>query len=224
MLFLSGCAQPYHLRIDALSRSPAPEGAAETVPYLLTSADPAMDPADLQFAHASGLIERALAANGYHRVTTPSLAAMEVELSLALSDPQQVSRNTSKPIYVYQHGYSRIDRVPVRNDKGQIVDVMRVRTWVPGRNEFAGFVDQSRQITVYEKKLTLSARPIRSNGERGPEDWRLEVLLQDPSTDLRGALPYLAAGAMAYVDRETDGQVVVPLTDDDESVVYIRGM
>ena len=217
-LFFAGCAQTVPVRVDALSRDPAPGGNPTTVPYVLVSGDPAVANDDLLFLDAARHVEEALATRGFTRVSRPNLAAQEIAMTISRSEPLQVSENFSRPVYARTLGYPYYRSVPVLDPSGKVVRLVAVRGWRYGRREFAGFVNESRQVTVYEKGLNLSARPIRSDGTRGAEVWQLDALLQDESTDLRAALPFLAAAVSAYAGDQTDGEIVLPLTEEDLSL------
>ncbi len=225
VLLLSACAvtPTRTFKVDALKdpdRVPtAPPG--ESIAYYIEPAYELEEGETLRFREAAGYVETALAGAGYHRTRDRSRAQVLLRMDAVISDPVSESRVYSEPIYVRRWGYSRTVRIPVRNDEGKIVGYRYSTIYEPPRTEFAGWTDRTRQTTVYEKALDLTAYEMR-DGERGPELWTLRVSSVDESSDLRGYLPLLVAAAMPYVGGQTPGEVRVRMRDDHENVKFVR--
>ncbi|MCC5841058.1 MAG: hypothetical protein JJT96_13155 [Opitutales bacterium] len=221
-LFLMGCATSHILTVDALRDDRyIPPRSSEPTLYYLTSADSMEQRETLRFREAAGFVETALAARGYARTQDRMRAQVIIEMDATLSDPQSQTQNFSEPIYVRRWGYSRVLRVPIVNERGQVTGFTYTRIIEPPRTELAGWVDRERRITVFEKALSLSAFEARS-GERGAELWTIRVAKVDDSNDLRAALPHLAAGAYPFIGEQTEGKVTVRIRENDENLAFIR--
>jgi hypothetical protein len=221
-LFIGGCTTSHLLTVDALRDDRyIPPGSSEPTLYYLTSAETMERGETLRFREAAGFVETALAARGYARTQDRARAQVIIKMDATLSDPVRQTQNFSEPIYVRRWGYSRVLRVPVVNESGQVTGFTYTRVFQPPRTELAGWVDRQRSITVFEKSLSLSAFESRS-GERGAELWTVRVAKVDDSNDLRAALPHLAAGAYPFIGEQTEGQVTVRLRENDENLAFIR--
>lgn len=217
-LFLSGCATKYEVRVDALS---AGSGSGAGEGYQLASATAGVTESDLFFKEIAGRLEPVLASRGFNRAE-PGNAAIRIAVDAHLSEPLVETRSYAEPIYVEQPGYSRVYRIPVVNNEGKVVRYEYGRYYEPGRTLLSGWVDRSEQVTVYDKVLRLSARPILEDGKLGEEMWTITSALRDRSTDYRAALPYLLAAARDHIGLRTDGEVKVILEADSPEVQAIR--
>jgi hypothetical protein len=139
---------------------------------------------------------------------------LQIAVDAYLSEPMVETETYSEPIYAYSGGYYRSYRVPVVNEDGKVVRYHYGGYWEPSRMHHGGWVDHNRQVTVFDKVLRLSARPVLESGELGEEEWTIKVSLRDRSTDFRYALPVLLMAADPYIGNQTDTQEIVLIKED----------
>lgn len=221
ILFFAGCAQTYHVRVDALRDAGFDDARlADLTYYLQRGRQPDATP-DLRFQESARLLEHTLGSKGMRRAESIDEADLLVRLDTGVSHPLTATETRSDPVYFRTSGYSRVVRTPVYGPDGKVVRYVSSRVWIPPTTEFAGYVERDRNVTVYDKSLTLSAWSQR-DGEPENELWTLSAMVRDQSSDLRGYLPYLLAAALPYIGTTTEGEVIVRLKEADESVEWIR--
>lgn len=213
LLFMSGCAQTYRFKVDALA---APV-AGETRTFAIETPRGGEGGSQLRYREAADYVERALIARGWQEAEADA-ANLLVQLEASVSNPLTETEVRSEPVYFETWGRSRYIRTPVFNEDGKVVRYVGSYVWSPPRTYFAGYNDYARNYTVYEKTLTITA--VTQEGE---EAWTVTVATIDESSDLRSYIPLLAAAALPYVGETTDGAVMVRLKADDEKVQYLRG-
>lgn len=215
--FLTGCTPSYQITVDALSDpsfNPAPGTTYRVLPA-------EGGPEGLRFAETARYVSTLLDESGYLQALPGATPDIEVQVSSDVSEPQVISRKDYEPVYARSSGYSRLVRYPVYKG-GQLVGYRTSRVYYPPDTSFAGWVRNDRQVTVYEKRLRLSAQHGQDHPEAGEEVWTLSVSTLSPSSDLRGTLPFLAAAALPYVGAETPGEIVVDIREDDQTVRVLR--
>jgi hypothetical protein len=209
----SGCASNYSVRVDALSTGQL-KGFGENSTYVLTSGHEGVKENDLFFKSVARHLQPVLEGRGYQPAEDPATADIQIIVDAFMSEPLVETERYSEPIYVYSGGYYQSYRVPVVNKNGKVVRYHYASYWEPSRMHHGGWVDQQRQVTVYDKILRLSARPFLGSGELGDEEWTIKVALRDRSTDYRSALPVLLMAADPYIGEQTDTQEVVIIPED----------
>lgn len=212
-LFGAGCAQTYYFKVDALADPSARSGQT----FALESGFADKPGATLRFRETADFVDRALRARGY-QPTDVEAADLIITVQANLSGPLSDTEVRSSPVYYRTWGQSQIIRTPVRDANGQ-VRYVATRIYLPPETRFAGYRETERSIIVYEKSLDLTART-----PDGVEVWTVSVRTVDRDSDLRAAIPYLAAAAMPYLGEVTEGAVVVKVDEGDETVSYLRGM
>lgn len=214
---ITGCVSTQEVRVDALSTG---EGRGGT--YLLASSTPGVEEGDLFFKEISRFIEPALANKRLYPAKDPNAADYLIEVNAHLSDPMTESESYSEPIYMETRGHYRAVRVPVVNSEGQIVRYSYSGYYMPGRIYNAGWIDNERQITVYDKVLELSARKILGDDQYSDEIWAVSISMRSESTDYRAALPYMLVAADPYIGTRTEGEEIVKIKLDSEEVQAYR--
>jgi hypothetical protein len=229
LVLLAGCNNTYDFKVDAmhnpeLAEAEVPDEDGELKSYALVSTDPVLQPGDLRFEEFAQYVETALAGRGYYRTNDPATADLIITFEASLSDPTTEYRPYSVPVYEYVPGQIVSEQVPVYNSKGQIVGYQVVQRRLPPEKQIAGFETHYRPITVYEKRLIISARAnsASEDTEIAPEVWNLVVSNRDESADLRSYVPYMAAAAMPHLGGATDGEVEVKVKETDDSVAFIK--
>ncbi len=209
---LSGCAQTYRFKVDAL----AAPSAGERTAFAIETPEGAGS--QLRYLEAARYVERALVARGWQLQEDAAAADIIVSLRANLSEPLNETQRRSEPVYYETWGRSRYIRTPVFNENGKLIRYVGSYVWIPPRTYFAGYQDYSYNTIVYEKELELIARD-----REGEEVWTVAVATIDDSADLRSYIPLLAAAALPYLGETTDGAVMVKVREDDEKVKFLRG-
>jgi hypothetical protein len=213
LLAFSGCATRYTVRVDALSA--APDGTRLAGQAFVLGSDLAdVEESELFYKEVAAQVRRVLADTGLQAADPGAVADLRIGIKAHLSEPLVETRSYSEPIYAQTRGYAHTVRIPVLSSDGKVVRYAYRQYWSPPRTEFAGYIDRDQQVTVYEKILVLSARPLLADGGLGDEVWHIRVSLRSQSTDYRSALPYLLAAARPYIGTRTDGEIEIVLKED----------
>jgi hypothetical protein len=220
-LIASGCAQTYYLKVDALKDPGFDANEVGATSYFIEPSRGSEAPQSLRFQESARLLEHTLGAKGVQRVQNREDADLIIEFGLSISNPMTATETRHEPVYYRSHGYVTHVQTPVYGSDGKVVRYVSTRVYIPPREEFAGYRERYRHITVYEKKLSISAN-IFSDGKIQDEVWTVSVTARDQESDLRGYLPYLLAAALPYIGSRTDGEVFVSLKEGDESVQWVR--
>jgi hypothetical protein len=213
VLLFPGCTTHHRVRVDALSTGEV-RGFGSESSYVLASGHEGVKESDLLFKNVARHLNPVLEGRGYRLADDAESADLQIVVDAYMSEPLVETERYSEPVYVYSGGYYQSYRVPVVNDKGKVVRYHYASYWEPSRMHHGGWVDQNRQITVYDKILRLSARPFLESGKLGDEEWTIIVALRDSSTDYRAALPILLMAADPYIGEQTDTQEVVVIRAD----------
>ncbi|MEX0322136.1 MAG: hypothetical protein AB3N63_08260 [Puniceicoccaceae bacterium] len=217
VLFLSGCATRYPVRVDALSAGGS-QSLGRGATYELVSDTPGVEESELFFKEVARALEPVLRNKGYSPAAEGSLPDFQIAVDAHLSEPITESQTYSEPVYSEFGGYMRSVRVPVVNAEGKVVRYAVSSYYVPRRSYHAGWVDQNRQYTVYDKILRLSARKILDEKTLSDEIWAITIQMRTESTDYRSALPYMLVAAGPYIGGHTDGEEVITITEDDDDL------
>lgn len=221
LLFMAGCAQTYHLRVDALKDPGFDSIDAGVTTYFLERFRERDAPQDLRFQEAARLMEHTLTSKGLQRVHNRDQADLLIGFETSISSPTTATETHSEPVYYRSRGYYSSIRTPVYGADGKVVSFVNTRVYMPPQTEMAGFRDRSRHVTVYEKKLLISAWNY-VDGARQDELWTVSVAARDQESNLRGYLPYLLSAALPYIGERTDGEVYISLKENDDSVEWVR--
>lgn len=215
-----GCTTPHRVRVDALAAD-----ARHSQPgtrYVLRSGLDGMPETDLFFREVASQLSIAMQQRGFVRVEDGAPFDIEVFLQPFLSQPLTEAQTRTDPIFVETRGYTQVISVPVVNSAGQVVSYVHRTIYSPPRTEWAGNVNRTEQVTVYDKVLRLSARLPAAEAARGVEVWSLSVALRNRSTDYRGFLPYLLTAAAPHIGKRTEGEIIVEIPPDDPAVSAFR--
>lgn len=221
VLFLSGCATRYQVRLDALSARDSRLAAAGQT-YTLVDRSPGSEDNELFFGEVARHLHPVLEKAGYEPAPEGGTADLRIAVKAYLSEPLVETRSFSEPIYYDYPGRSYLIRIPVVDKDGKFMHYSYSRYWSPPRTRIAGYVDRDRQMTVYDKILKLSARETGPDGGTGDEVWSLSVALRSESTDYRAALPIMLVAAEPYIGRRTEGEETVVIREDSPELEAYR--
>lgn len=219
-ILLSGCATQYPVRVDALSASTGGEPFRGDR-YQLINENPG-EGGELFFKELERHLRPVLREAGFVEAGEAGRLDQVIAVKAYLSEPLVETRTSAEPIYARTPGHTQVVRIPIVNDKGQVVSYSYSSYWTPGRTEFAGYVNRDQQVTVYDKILELSGREALADGGSGEELWTVKVALRSQSTDYRSALPYMLVVAQPYVGKRTEGEERVLIAENDDAVEAYR--
>ncbi len=213
LLLLTGCVTSHNVRVDALSTGDARGGT-----YVLASATEGVEEGDLFFKEVARFLKPVFANQRLYPAKEGERADLLIEVNSYMSDPMTESEPYSEPIYVQSRGHYRTIRVPVLDSEGRVVRYNYSGYWTYPTTHMAGWVDNERQVTVYDKVLGLSARRILGDDQYSDEVWAVTISMRGESTDYRAALPYMLVAAGPYIGGRTEGEEVVRIREDSEEV------
>ncbi len=220
-LLFSGCATSHWVRVDALSEQPGRTGSGQT--YQLASAMEGVKESDLFFKELARFLKPVMANQRFYPVEEGQQADLLIEVDAHISEPMTETESYTEPVYYETGGYYRTVRVPVVDKDGKVVRFAYNSYWRPSRISVGGWVDNNRQVTVYDKILRLSAKEILNDGTYSDEVWAITISLRDESTDYRASLVYMLVAANDYIGKRTEGEEVVIVSEDAEEVSAFRG-
>jgi hypothetical protein len=221
VLILSGCTTRYPVRVDALSAG-GTQSLGRGATYVLVSETPGVEESDLFFKEVGRALQPVLRNKGFVPAGEGEVADFQIAVDAHLSEPIVESQTYSEPIYTERGGYYSYIRVPVLNSDGQVVRYAVSNYYVPRRTFHAGWIDQNRQYTVYDKVLRLSARAIIDEDSLSDEVWAITIQMRTESTDYRSALPYMLVAAEPYIGGHTDGEEVITIQEDNPDLETFR--
>ena len=216
---LGGCASRAEVKVNSL---PKPK-AEDAISYRIHNANPAIDANSFQSKEAVGFVSSALSGKGMYEAPPGAPAALVVDLDYGISPPQRRYQTVQEPIYGNVPGES----TPVGRTVGTDINgPINQTVWVQGPSTYGviGSRDVLVALDIYEKHLRLSAREnkVAEGGKPVPEVWTVEVISEGEGSDLRQALPILAAVAIDSVGKDSHGQKIIRRKDTDKPVVYVK--
>jgi hypothetical protein len=216
-----GCASSpaYPVKVDAMSKPAAV--AAQS--FKLKSKDPRLGDESLRYREAADMVKTALSGKGLYEAPTEAAADMIVELDFGMEAPRTKVETVSTPLYAQLGGGVRYDAVPVMDARGN-TSYRTVAVSEPPRTELVGYDDMQRQVMIYEKYLTITARENKPATEGRPpaELWSIHASAEDESKDLRKYLPMMAAATVDYIGQDSSTQKTVKVRADGPGVGFIR--
>lgn len=219
-ILLGACQTTHRIEVDALSR---PELAANTS-YKLVVTNPEIDTGSLRHREAVGYIKKALAAKGLYEAPDPAKADMAVTVDYGMSPPKSRIEEISHAEYKLMPGALRTVVVRVGTTAAGQPIYQTVVVQDPAQYVYAGDRIQQISVVTYEKHLSLSARENQPDLDGGPpkEVWSVDLRSEGSSHDLRKSVPVLAAAAIDYIGKETNGAQTIKLKEDDGAVEFVK--
>lgn len=207
-LLAGGCATTYQVAVSALAAPGLADGGRS---YVFVSGSPSnRNTDDLQTQEVLGYVRQALSPRGFQLAGQPDAAQLNIFVDYGIGNPVTHVYTFATPVYAEFGG--RIIRQTRTTKDAQGNSVTTAQTVVvPGRYERVGSDVTVGSVTTYRKYLRLSAR-LRQPGapaESGQEAWTITALMDDPQTDLRAALPLLAAAITPYAGQNTHQAILL---------------
>ncbi len=228
-VLLAGCAHSttYQVKVDAISKSSQPIGAAtassDLQSYKIKNKNPAVEEENLRYKEATEFVRTALSAKGLYESPTEDRADMIVEVDYGLGNPRTRIETVTVPVYAQTGGGVKYEQVPVVDTRGN-QSLRTVAVYQPPRTELVGFDEVPRQVTVYEKYLHLSAIENKPSTEGRPpaQVWSVSAKAEDESKDLRKFLPILASATADYIGKDSTKEKTVKVRDPSQLTDFIR--
>ena len=225
LLLLGGCAATsYRVQVDAVGQLPA-AGAKPAESFRIQTRNAAIDQTGLRHREVTQQIKTVLSSRGLYEAPASVEPDMIVELDYELGPLHAAKETTHLPVFDRAGNRLPDDITPAAEqdadpeERGGPVGEDRV--------DLIGYSGDDRTIFVREKRLTIHGVENRAPSERAPaaDLWRVEVCIEDESSDLRACLPILASTAMDHLGRTTEGTETIIVSADDRAVAFVkRGM
>lgn len=219
-LLLSGCVNSTEVKIDSLAKPKA----EEAISYKIHNTNPQISGDSLRNKEAVGFVRTALSGKGMYETTDASRADLVLDVDYGVGPPQLRRETVSEPVYITLPGEVRTERVQVGTDRNGNPIYQTVTYQDPPRTELAGYRDYVITTVVYEKFLRMSAKENKPGQEGRPstEVWTVDVTSEGQSKDIRKTLPILAAASIDYVGKDSHGQKVIRLKDNDKDIAFVK--
>jgi hypothetical protein len=199
---LMGCST-YHAKVEAVSRAPS----SELTSFRIRSRDPSVQEDSLRFKETAERVRTALSAHGLWEAPNANSADMVIDIDYGVGEPRTTYERTSVPSITLPAG-----RTPAS----------------PGsRSPTSGVVEfhtEEVPVVVRDKYLTVTCRENKpaAEGRLAPDLWRVNVRIEDKSSDLRDYLPVLASTVMERLGQSTEGEIVAHVRKSDDAVDFVR--
>ncbi|MDO8539616.1 MAG: hypothetical protein Q7S40_04185 [Opitutaceae bacterium] len=205
-LFAGGCTSVYKVRVEAMARPNSVSPGRASYRIEDQSAVPAAGV--LRHQEIANQIRTALSAQGLYEAPDAQAADMVVEISYGIGPPH--AQRTVYEELAFGRPMTAAER---RGPPPEGV-----------AREMMGYTALAETIVLREKHLSICARENHAQAEEKPAEdlWRVDVMIEDESDDLRGHLPVLASAAMDHIGRTTNGATAVTLRSDDDAIRFIR--
>jgi hypothetical protein len=217
---ISGCVNSTEVKIDSLAKPKA----EEAISYKIHHTNPQVSEDSLRNKEAVGFVRTALSGKGMYETTDASRADLVLDVDYGVGPPQTRRETVSEPVYITLPGEVRTERVQVGTDRNGNPIYQTVTYQDPPRTELAGYRDYVITTVVYEKYLRMSARENKPavEGQPAAEVWTVDVTSEGQSKDIRKTLPVLAAASIDYVGKDSHGQKVIHLKDNDKDIAFVK--
>lgn len=214
LLLLPGCATTYDIKVDSISESNTPVAG---IKYVLSSGMNDIQEGDLYFREYSAQFHRILHAKGYVEAAARADASIEVKLSYGTSSGHNELYSYLRPLY-HVSGGENITYKEIRTDPAGLKTETVNTVYVPLRTQVIGYTTELSSQTLYMHYVLLEAGVLVNGEATGKQAWKTVIRLVDPSNDLRGLIPYMAAAAAPYIASNTGTMKSVELKPDDPRV------
>lgn len=220
---LAGCAgSPVgrDVRIEARR-----EGGTKTyTSYRLRNANAASEADSLRYQEVSNFVRTALSGRGLHEAPNDASADLIIDVDFGAIAPGTREEVVRLPIYRTMRGLIGTSAVVAGIGSRGEDQVIRHRHRDPDRRVLVGHQEVIITNTHHERflKLTAHASGTDADGHKPAEFWSVEVRTKGNDEDLREDLPLLAAAALAHVDRDTRGRMIVQISEDDPDIEFVK--
>jgi hypothetical protein len=218
-LLSTGCTRTYSVKVDAI-HNPSVVGGHS---YKIVPRQQGFEERDPDYEQAVALLRTALGGRGMYEAPDPDEAEVIVEVDYGVGplrteiETQRGVGSTVDPLlgtHTRNRPYGHMNPGSVILPDGRVAE--------PIIEE-----DTVRRKQVYDKHLSVSAREVAvdENGVRrsGKELWRVEVEVEEARDDMAETLPILVGAAADYIDANTGSRQVITVSEDSESVVFVKG-
>ena len=216
---LSGCGVRFKMRVDSIA-SPL---AHQSRTYILMPGQQDVSSDDLHFKEFASIVDTALALRGFSKASSENVADMAVLLSYGVSEPETVSSTYSRPIYGRIGGGTSHYSGSISGSGG----TSHYSGTVYESSSFGvvGSSTHTRHVTIYHRFLELEALVLNESREaqEATPIWKTTVVSSGSSGDMRLVFPYLVAGSLEYLAKDTRKAVTLWIGEKDERVKLLIG-
>jgi hypothetical protein len=218
LLFLSGCATTYTLKVDAITN---PE-TAETNPqsYIIVNKNPDVDESDLRYQETKEWVKTALSGKGLYEAPNVESADMIIELEYGMEEPYD--RTTVVQDIHIERDPPSVRTIWIQPEPGappipQTIVVQGHTRHIP--------IQRTIVQTIHEKYLKITAIKTPDDeavDTKAEQLWSVHVTNEDTGDNLREYLPVMASAAINYIDEDSGTEKEVRIKEDDETVTFVK--
>jgi hypothetical protein len=191
-LLLAGCATT-QVTVDSLAK---PKAEA-SISYQLNDLNPLATGNPLRYQEAVGYVQTALSGKGLYEAPKGSQVDLVIDFEYGI-DPADVRQT----VYAGMDGLRDLVKGTVGGTFGEDVTT----------------------TIVYKKFIKLTARETAPRVEGHPpvEVWTITVTSEGESRDLRKILPILVAASIEYIGKDSHGETIINLKDNDPAIAFVK--
>lgn len=178
-----------------------------------------LNPNSSEFASASRMLAKILAARGYEIVSKEDSADVLLFFNFGISEPQKHSKTWTTPVYNYtpnQNPGSSQSTYAVSNQYGQPLGTVQGKTQYNydsyGTYSYAGERTHHEEWETYIRFVDLVAidktRLAEKNGTN--QLWKVTAVSEGQTDDLRLILPFLLISAEGFIETDSGGWATAP--------------
>ena len=221
-IFLVGCATGSDFRVSVDSIS-APETESKKKYVLLPLLENVQE-TDLQFQEYATYVKRALTSRGFVKVSSLEDANIAIFLAYGIGNPQEKMFSYALPIWG-QTGVSSSITSGTVTTFGNTATYSGSTTYTPTYGT-TGYMPIVGLYVHYFRFLILDAVDLDEyrQTQKITQLWQTTATSTGSSDDLRRVFPILVAAIKPYLGTNTGQKVRIRLTDDDQSVLEIKGI
>lgn len=201
--------EPYLVQVNSIAE---PNANKEKF-YVFAPRVHGIDENDLQYREVTTFLERGLAEQGYQK-TSAEKAEITILVSYSVSAPHHQKVIYSPNIYQTRQYYPRVSYFYY--DQAGASRYARGYPLYPSYGPVA-YQPQTKMVITYEHSLSLQAIDHKTD----KPIWQMMIRMSYPNDDIRQTMPVMIAAAQNYIATDTEHQVNIQISEDDERIHLI---
>lgn len=187
-------------------------------------AQPPRDPT-IFYDIAKSYARAALSSKGMFEASAGTTPEMIVEIDFAVEVPRIEVRTSTSDVTEWVAATTTTVTETTKQANGTATTSTRTVT-EPAHSEKVGEETHEEEVEIFPMFFRMTAREYSAKpGERGRQLWSVYVTHEDLKNDLDAFLPMMIAAAMDYIDRQTNEEKTVEISNKDRRLSFVlRGM
>jgi hypothetical protein len=221
---VGGCAttQPKEVvSVEAFASAEAPAFKTYLLFPSVFADKPERAESDLQYQEFSRYVHAVLAARGFVSATKPDTPDLLIYFNYGVSDPDTKQFSVARPVFG-QTGVASANTQGQVTAIGNMATLNATTTYTPTYG-VTGYRSEMRSITTYYRSASLVAYDVREMLSRDAatlkdpmkEIWKVGAADSGSNSNIRAAMPFLAAAMETAIGTNTPGPIqrALALTD-----------